>query len=147
VYVDPYPTPGTASSSSGSSQGAQTTQNGGVQGSGAGANGGSPNGGQCTDATKYVTSTVKVGSDGFVIGHLTNNSNETLYVSYTFARGGKPAKEMGVGGAVTIRPGQTVGGEGGGVWASGVDTNPPQIFWYAVLQSDVNQGKSCGSAW
>lgn len=105
------------------------------------------NGGPCTDATKYVTATVKVGSDGFVIGHLTNNSNQTLYVSYTFARGGKPAKQMGVGGAVTVRPGQTVGGEGGGVWASGVDTNPPGIFWYAVLQSDADQGKNCGSAW
>jgi hypothetical protein len=102
---------------------------------------------KCTYATQYVTGTAKVGSDGFIVGNLTNNSNQTLYVSYTFARGGKPAKDTA--GGVTIRPGQTVGGEGGGIWeaADSVDTNPPKIFWYAVLQSDVDAGKSCGSAW
>ncbi len=50
----------------------------------------SNNSGQCTDATKYVASTARVASDGFVAGDLTNNSNQSLYVSYTFARGGKP---------------------------------------------------------
>ena len=119
---------------------------GGGQGSGSGTNG-APNGGSCTDATKFVTARVKVAADGFVVGWLTNNSNQTLYVSYTFARGGKPFKPET--GATSIRPGQTVGGEGGGIWASGsdVDTSPPQIFWYAVLQSDSNQGKNCGNAW
>lgn len=104
------------------------------------------NTGGCAVATNFVTATVKVASDGFVVGYLTNHSNQTLYVSYTFARGGKPYGPDT--GATTIRPGQTAGGELGGIWASGnVDTNPPRIFWYAVLQSDENAGKNCSSAW
>lgn len=103
----------------------------------------------CTNMDKWVSGTVKVASDGFVVGHLSNNSNQILYVSYTFAQGGMPSKSAGVGGGVTIHPGQTVGGEGGGMWTIGntADTNPPHIYWHAVLQSDVDQGKQCGSEW
>jgi hypothetical protein len=80
-----------------------------------------------------------------VVGSLTNNSNQVLYVSFTFARGGKPSNALGVGGAVTLQPGQTISGTP--VVAFNVDTNPPYIYWYAVLQSDIDQGKNCGSAW
>ena len=88
-----------------------------------------------------MTGTTKVASDGMVTGWLTNHSNQTLYVTTTFARGGKPVR--GQTAAVTIRPGQTFGGAYAGIWAYGVDTSP--IFFYAVLQSDAN--KNCGSAW
>ena len=95
---------------------------------------------------QYISAKVKVATDGFFVGWLTNNSNQTIYAVYTFARGGKPYAPEG--GGTTIRPGQTVGGELGGIWAVGdVDTKPPRIFWYAALQSDVDQGKQCFPPW
>jgi hypothetical protein len=66
---------------------------------------------------------------------------------YKSAQGGKPSNGAGVGGAATIQPGQTVGGKGGGVWSTGVDTNSAQIFWFAVLQSDIDAGKTCPHTW
>jgi hypothetical protein len=45
---------------------------------------------------------------------------------------------------VPLQPGQTI--SGAPIIAFGVDTNPPEIFWYAVLQSDTDQGKNCASA-
>lgn len=64
----------------------------------------------------------------------------------TFARGGRPYAPEG--GGTSIQSGQTVGGELGGIWATGdVDTNPPEIFYYAALQSDVDQGKQCFPPW
>ena len=50
---------------------------------------------------------------------------------------------MGDSGGGVIAPGQTVGGEGGGIWSTDADKNPPEIFWYAVLESDENVGKAC----
>ena len=143
VFVDPYPEPGAASGASGNSQGSQTGQNGAGSGSGSGI--GQSNNGGCTDATKYIGYTVKATSDGEVIGSLTNNSNQTLYVAFTFAKNGQPSKDMGVGGAVTLNPGQTISGTP--IIAFGMDTNPPRIYWNAVLQSDIDQGKNCPSAW
>jgi hypothetical protein len=134
----------------------QTGSNPGV-GPGGGTSGGSSYGSagngtpsassSCTELTSFIGYKVVLAPDGFVVGWLTNKSNQTVYVRYTFARGGKPYPPET--GGVTIQPGQTVGGEGGGIWASAndVDSNPPAIFWNAVLQSDVNQGKQCPSPW
>lgn len=106
----------------------------------------SPGFDHCTSLNGFITAKVKVAPDGFVVGWLTNNSNQTAYVQYTFARGGKPYPPET--GGVTIRSGQTVGGEGGGIWAAGdADTNPPGIFWNAVLQSDADQAKRCPPEW
>jgi hypothetical protein len=96
---------------------------------------------------EFVGYKVALAPDEFVVGWLTNKSNQTVYVRYTFGRAGKPySPETG---GVTIHPGQTVGGEGGGIWApaSDVDSNPPEIYWNAMLQSDVDQGKQCPSPW
>jgi hypothetical protein len=101
---------------------------------------------QCADMTGSVRGSVRVGSDGWVIGTLTNNSNETLYVFYTFKRNGAPSNDMSNAGATTIRGGSTVGGEGQGLYSTTADKNPPEIYWYAVLQSDKNQGK-CSHSW
>ena len=101
-----------------------------------------PNGGtgsietKCTDMTGSVRGTVKVGSDGFVIGSLTNSSSATLYVSYTFKKNGVPSNDMANAGATTIRGGQTVGGELQGLYSTTADNNAPKIYWYAVLSSD-----------
>ncbi|HWB98469.1 MAG TPA: hypothetical protein VG672_17280, partial [Bryobacteraceae bacterium] len=93
----------------------------------------------CTDMSKFVTATVKTGSDDIVYGYVTNHSDQTLSISVTFATGGKPNKDQAA--MVTVGPGKTLGGSGGGIWAttSAVDHNPPEIFWYAVPQSEVNR--------
>lgn len=106
--------------------------------------------GACTDMTHFVTAKGQLNSDGIVVGYLTNNSNQPVYVTYTFGRGGQPAKNET--GSITLNPGQTIGGEGSGIWATStgpaaVDSNPPHLYWYAVLQSDANQLKNCGSPW
>jgi hypothetical protein len=90
----------------------------------------------CTDMTGSVQGTVKVGSDGWVSGYLTNNSNQALFVSYTFKQNGVPSNAMANSGGTTIQGGQTVGGEGQGLYSTGADKNPPEIYWYAVLKSD-----------
>ncbi|MDE3170456.1 MAG: sel1 repeat family protein [Acidobacteriota bacterium] len=102
----------------------------------------------CLNESGFVTATSKLNSDGFAVGFLTNNSNLPLYVTFTFARGGQPAKDET--GSVTLKPGQTYGGEGGGIWAttggaSAVDSSPVKLYWFAVPQSESNQ--SCGLLW
>jgi hypothetical protein len=92
--------------------------------------------GSCTDMTGSVQGTVKIGSDGWVSGYLTNNSNQTLYVSYTFKQNGVPSTAMANAGGTTIQGGQTVGGEGQGLYSTGADKNPPEIYWYAVLKQE-----------
>jgi hypothetical protein len=127
-------TPGPAASSSGnnpynsaSAQGSYNpytgTGSGSIQGS-------------CTDMTRSVQGTVKVGSDGWVIGYLTNNSTETLYVSYTFKQNGVPSTDMANAGGTSIQGGQTVGGEGQGLYSTGADKNQARIYWYAIRQVD-----------
>jgi hypothetical protein len=61
--------------------------------------------------TSSVKGTVTVGGDGWVIGYLTNNSDQTLYVAYTFKKSGVPSTTMSNAGATTIQGGQTVGGK------------------------------------
>lgn len=100
----------------------------------------------CTDMTGFVQGTARVGSDGWVSGSLTNNSNQTVHVFYTFKVNGAPSNNMANAGATTINPGQTVGGEGHGLYSTTADKNPGQIYWYAVLKSDHDQGKSCGNS-
>jgi hypothetical protein len=95
--------------------------------------------GSCTDMTGSVQGSVKIGTDGWVIGYLTNNSNQTLYVSYTFKQNGVPSTAMANAGGTTIQGGQTVGGESQGLSSTGADKNAPQIYWYAVLKSEHDQ--------
>jgi hypothetical protein len=92
--------------------------------------------GSCTDMTGSVQGSVKIGTDGWVIGYLTNNSTETLFVSYTFKQNGVPSKDMANAGGTSIQGGQTVGGEGQGLYSTGADKNQSRIYWYAVRQAD-----------
>ncbi|PTB17420.1 hypothetical protein C9I57_28355 [Trinickia symbiotica] len=53
-----------------------------------------------------------------VTGRITNNSNATLDCYFDFYKGGV---KTGDGGADTLRPGETHGGEGWGIWSCGAD--------------------------
>jgi TPR repeat protein len=101
----------------------------------------------CTNMTGSVQGSVTVGSDGWVSGHLTNNSVQTLYVFYTFKKDGVPSNLMSNAGATTIGPGQTVGGEGQGLYSTNADKDQARIYWYAVLKSDTDAGKQCVHTW
>ncbi len=96
--------------------------------------------------TSYVRGTAKVGSDGWVSGSLTNNSGQNVHVFYTFKVNGAPSNNMANAGSTTINAGQTVGGEGHGLYSTTADKNPGQIYWYAVLKWDHDQGKACGNS-
>jgi hypothetical protein len=103
---------------------------------------------QCTDMSNFITGAAKVDSNGFVSGVLTSHSDKYLDVVWAFARGGRPDWTGGGSGADTLKPGQTHGGQGAGYWGpiggpDGVDTNPPRIFWRAVLESE-NQAHTYG---
>jgi hypothetical protein len=102
--------------------------------------------GSCTDMTGSVQGSVKIGSDGWVIGYLTNNSTETLYVSYTFKQNGVPSKDMANAGGTSIQGGQTVGGESQGLYSTGADKNQARIYWYAVRQTDKDK-YGCVHSW
>jgi hypothetical protein len=82
--------------------------------------------GSCTDMTGSVQGKAEIGSDGWVSGYLTNNSNQTLYVSYTFKQNGVPSTAMANAGGTTIQGGQTVGGEGRGLYSTGADKTLPK---------------------
>ena len=69
--------------------------NGGGQGSGSSFGGEQPNSSSCTSFNNYISYTVKVISGGEVVGSLTNNSNQTLYVNFTFARGRQAVERAG----------------------------------------------------
>jgi hypothetical protein len=127
------PTPNPTSNPQGSYNPYTGTGSGSIQGS-------------CTDMTGSVQGSVKVGSDGWVSGYLTNNSNQALFVSYTFKQNGVPSTAMANSGGTTIQGGQTVGGEGQGLYSTGADKNPPEIYWYAVLESD-HQKYGCAHKW
>ena len=100
----------------------------------------------CTDMTGNVRGTATIGSDGWVSGSLTNSSNSSVHVFYTFKVNGAPSNDMANAGSTTINPGQTVGGEGHGIYSTTADKNPGRIYWFAVLKSDHDQGKSCGNS-
>lgn len=97
----------------------------------------------CTVMNNYVEGNVRVNADGWVSATLTNTSTQPLYVSWSFKKNGVPASNMADTGGGTINPGQTVGGEGGGIWSTDADKNSPEIYWYAVLKSDSDAGKPC----
>lgn len=101
---------------------------------------------QCTDMSNWVSGTTKVDTNGYVSGFLTNHSNQYLDVIWTFARGGQPDWTQSAGD--TLQPGQTRGGQVNGYWgpisgSGAVDSNPPKIFWRAVLESE-NQKHTYG---
>jgi hypothetical protein len=100
----------------------------------------------CTNMTGSVEGKVRVGSDGWVIGTLVNSSGQAVHVFYTFKQNGAPSNNMDNAGATNIGAGQTVGGEGQGLYSTSADKNPPEIYWYAVLKSDYDQNKSCAMA-
>jgi hypothetical protein len=100
----------------------------------------------CTNMTGSVQGKVRVGSDGWVIGTLVNNSGQAVHVFYTFKQNGAPSNSMDNAGATNIGAGQTFGGEGQGLYSTSADKNPPEIYWYAVLKSDYDQNKSCSMA-
>ncbi len=55
---------------------------------------------------------------GEITGRLTNRSSQRLYCRYDFYDHGT---KKGDSGSLTIAPGQTVGGEGGGIWSCEAD--------------------------
>ena len=98
----------------------------------------------CTVMNSYVVGKPRVNPDGWVSATLTNTSSQALYVSWSSKRTESRLATW------EIRrrghyPGQTVGGEGGGIWSTDADKNPPEIYWYAVLKSDSDAGKSCST--
>ena len=98
----------------------------------------------CTDETNNIAGTAWEDAQvRFAVGSLTNMGYHALYVHFTFAQNGQP---NGPGaGALTVQPGQRVFGEAGGVWAANVD-NPPRLYWWAVPQSQEDQGH-CSGPW
>jgi hypothetical protein len=56
---------------------------------------------------------------GEVVGSVTNRTSQPVDCRYAFYKNGI---KTGDGGGGTIGPGQTVSGEGGGIWTCGADT-------------------------
>jgi hypothetical protein len=102
--------------------------------------------GSCTDMTGSVQGSVKIGTDGWVAGYLTNSSAETLYVFYTFKQNGVPSNEMGNAGGTSVIAGQTVGGEAKGLYSTGADKDQARFYWYAVRETDHNN-YGCTHKW
>jgi hypothetical protein len=90
---------------------------------------------QCTDMSNSVSGKVKVNGNE-VIAWLTNNSGTDLYVFYTFKERGGPSHNMANAGSGSLYAGKTNGGEGGGMYTYSADTNPAEIYWYAVPKSE-----------
>ena len=100
---------------------------------------------QCADMSNSVSGKVKV-SGGEVIGWLTNNSGIDLYVFYTFKENGQPSQNMANAGAGPLFAGKTNGGEGAGMYTYSADTNPAEIYWYAVPKSEHDK-YGCTHRW
>jgi hypothetical protein len=80
-----------------------------------------------------------------VIGSLTNNSGQDLYVWYTFKENGVPSTSMANAGAGVLKAGQH-NGESGGLYSYQADTNPARFYWYAVPLSQKN-ANDCQHSW
>jgi hypothetical protein len=100
---------------------------------------------QCTDMSNSVSGRVKVNGTE-VIAWLTNKSGVDLYVFYTFKENGGPSHNMANAGAGPLYAGRTNGGEGGGMYTYSADTNPAEIYWYAVPKSQHDQN-GCTHTW
>jgi hypothetical protein len=100
---------------------------------------------QCTDMSNSVSGRVKVNGNE-VIAWLTNNSGIDLYVFYTFKENGGLSHNMANAGAGPLYAGKTNGGEGGGMYTYSADTNPAEIYWYAVPKSQHDQN-GCTHTW
>jgi len=100
---------------------------------------------QCTDMSNSVSGKVKVNGTE-VIAWLTNNSGIDLYVFYTFKENGGPSHNMANAGAGSLYAGKTNGGEGGGMYSYSADTNPAEIYWYAVPKSEHDRN-GCTHTW
>lgn len=86
----------------------------------------------CTDTT--ASATVKVTTltgpghcSGEAAAYITNHSSQTLWCEVGFFKGGSIDKG-GIGGTA-VRPGQTFGGEGGGLWECGADVPARAAFY------------------
>ena len=99
-----------------------------------GGQGGSPGSSEpaCTDmtasATVKVTTLIGPGHcPGEAAAYITNHSSNTLWCEAGFFKGGSIDKG-GIGGT-TVRSGQTIGGEGGGLWECGADVPARAAFY------------------
>jgi len=77
----------------------------------------------CTSMNNAVTFTYQRPTGqghcaGEITGRLTNRSSQRLYCRYDFYDHGTKKRDSG---SLTIAPGQTVGGEGGGIWSCEAD--------------------------
>jgi hypothetical protein len=95
--------------------------------------------------TNFVSGRAEVKGNE-VIGWLTNNSGQDLYVSYTFAVNGVPSTSMANAGGGSLYAGKTNGGEGAGMYTYSADTNPGRIYWYAVPLAQKN-ANGCVHTW
>jgi hypothetical protein len=99
---------------------------------------------QCTDMSNSVSGSATVKGNE-VVGHLTNNSGQDLYVWYAFKKDGVPSTSMANAGAGVLKAGQS-NGESGGLYSYSADTNPAQFYWYAVPLSQKN-AHNCQHPW
>ena len=99
---------------------------------------------QCADMSNFVSGSASVKGNE-VVGSLTNNSGQDLYVWYTFKENGVPSNSMANAGAGVLRVGQH-NGESGGLYSYQADTNPARFYWYAVPLSQRN-ANNCQHTW
>jgi hypothetical protein len=99
---------------------------------------------QCADMSNSVSGSAKVNGNE-VIGSMSNNSGQDLYVWYTFKKNGVPSTSMANAGAGVLKAGQT-NSEGGGIYSYEADTNPARFYWYAVPLSQKN-ANNCQHSW
>ena len=99
---------------------------------------------QCTDMSNSVSGSASVKGNE-VVGSLTNNSGQDLYVWYSFKANGVPSNSMSNAGAGVLKAGQH-NGESGGLYSYEADTNPARFYWYAVPLSQYN-ANNCQHSW
>lgn len=104
----------------------------------------SSEGGSCTTMNSSVSATYqwRSGSGGFcspeVLAFVTNNSSQNVDCAIAFHKNG--SFDTANGSQVTVQPGQTTGGEWGGLWSCGNDTN--QVI-YSCTTTAQNQSNNC----
>lgn len=101
-------------------------------------------GGSCNSMNSSVSVTYqwRTGSGGFctpeVLSFVTNNSSQNVDCALAFHKNG--SFDTANASQVTVRPGQTAGGEWGGLWSCGNDTN--QVI-YSCTSTAQNQSNNC----
>jgi hypothetical protein len=101
-------------------------------------------GGSCTSMNSSVSVTYqwRSGSGGFcnseVLSFVTNNSSQNVDCALAFHKNG--SFDTANASQTTVRPGQTTGGEWGGLWSCGNDTN--QVI-YSCTTTAQNLSNNC----